>query len=196
MAEHDDHLSAPTKPQVLVEAGLTARTVRLDLGLTLEEVCNSVGISKGHLSRFERGEKNLSPSSLEKLAQALETSVDRLNGRDIPDDWIIHVKRADRELEDVSLGGKVQYQYAGLSKLAQTADTYLIELPEDDQPSHTAPQAGHQGMFMLNGTVELVLAERRVLLHEGDWIEFPAHLPHTLQSQGGPARFLLTVAAL
>lgn len=187
---------ASTAPSGSTDAGLTARTMRLDLGLTLDQVCARVGVSKGHLSRFERGEKTLSAEAMQRLAAALETSVERLSGADVPDDWITLVRAESRRLADVSQGGSVRYRYAGLSRLAQTAQTFLIELPEGGQPSQTAPQPGHQGLFVLSGRLTLSVSGRTLDLASGDWIEFPAHLPHTLQAAGGPARFLLTIASL
>ncbi|MBV6658712.1 MAG: helix-turn-helix transcriptional regulator [Devosiaceae bacterium] len=178
------------------DIGLTARTIRLDLGLTLESVCEAVGLSKGHLSRFERGEKTLSAPKIEALAAVLETSVERLRGHDVPDDWITLVRRDERRMSEVQQDGAVRYRYTGLSRLAQSAETYLIELPEGGQPSQTAPQAGHQGVFVISGELELSLGGQKRVLQAGDWIEFPAHLPHTLQSRGGPAQFLLSIASL
>lgn len=183
-------------PSGIIDAGLTARTLRLDRGLTLDQVCDRIGISKGHLSRFERGEKTLSAPVLARLADALGTSAERLAGSDIPDDWITLVRAGEADLAEVADGGGIRYRYRALSRLAQTAETFLIELPQGGQPAQTAPQAGHQGMLVLSGTLTLSLPGRTTRLATGDWIEFPAHLPHSLQAEGGSARFLLVLASL
>ncbi|MEM6383225.1 MAG: XRE family transcriptional regulator [Pseudomonadota bacterium] len=175
---------------------MTARTLRLDLGLTLDDISSAAGLSKGHLSRFERGEKSLSPAALARLADALEVPATRLTGHEVPNDWITIIRKDERSLDAVTQNGSVRYRYTGLSKLAQTADTFFIELPPDDQPTQTEPRAGHQGMFVVEGSIDLALAGRTIALQAGDWIEFPAHLPHSLKAHGGPARFLLTIAAL
>ncbi len=50
---------------------------------TLDQLAEVTGLSKGHLSRFERGEKSLSVAALMRLAQALGTSVSFLLGEDV-----------------------------------------------------------------------------------------------------------------
>lgn len=48
------------------------RAVRAAKGLTLRSVAQRSGIDPGHLSKVERGEKQLSVESLYRLAVALE----------------------------------------------------------------------------------------------------------------------------
>lgn len=48
------------------------RAVRAAKGLTLRTVAQRSGIDPGHLSKVERGEKQLSIDSLYRLAQALD----------------------------------------------------------------------------------------------------------------------------
>jgi transcriptional regulator with XRE-family HTH domain len=47
------------------------RAVRLAHGLTLDELASRVGVSAGHLSRVERGEKDPSVALLKRCAAAL-----------------------------------------------------------------------------------------------------------------------------
>lgn len=51
--------------------GLTLRTVRVAQGLSLRETASRAGIDPAHLSKVERGQKNLSVQSLHKLAGVL-----------------------------------------------------------------------------------------------------------------------------
>lgn len=50
------------------------RAARRARGLTLDAASAQAGISKGQLSRFERGEAGLSINALYRLAQVLEVS--------------------------------------------------------------------------------------------------------------------------
>ena len=57
-----------------------ARAWREYLGLTQVEVAARMRISQAALSQMESGEKKLRKASLEKLAQALGVTVERLRG--------------------------------------------------------------------------------------------------------------------
>lgn len=57
------------------------RTRRLELGLTLEEVGEAVGVTKATIQRYESGEiKNLKSTTIEKLAAILKTTPEYLMG--------------------------------------------------------------------------------------------------------------------
>ena len=66
---------APISPLALLSAGALVRSLRRRANLTLDRLAEEVELSKSHLSRYERGEKSLSVSSLMRLAKALGTSV-------------------------------------------------------------------------------------------------------------------------
>ena len=74
--------------------GAQAKSQRMRRKMTLGEVAELSGLSKGHISRFERGEKSLSIAALMRLSQALNTSVATLLGERI-DNEAIHLVRAD-----------------------------------------------------------------------------------------------------
>ena len=73
-------------------AGLLARSFRRQRSITLEQLATETGLSKGHLSRFERGEKSLSIAALMRLSKALHTSVSALLGERAGED-LLHVVR-------------------------------------------------------------------------------------------------------
>lgn len=51
--------------------GLTLRSVRVAQGLSLREAATRAGIDPAHLSKVERGQKNLSVQALHRLAGVL-----------------------------------------------------------------------------------------------------------------------------
>jgi DNA-binding Xre family transcriptional regulator len=61
-----------------VQNQMHARTLRVHLGLTLDELGRRTGIDRSRLSRFERGYGKLKAAELERLAAVLGTSADAL----------------------------------------------------------------------------------------------------------------------
>ena len=63
-------------------------------GLTLEELGKKTGLDQGAISRMEREDMESRASSVEKLADALEVSVDFLRGREDKDmDFPVAIRR-------------------------------------------------------------------------------------------------------
>ena len=72
--------SASCAPSTLLAGrlGMAIRVVRLSRGMTLQDVTNKCGITKGLISRIENGGDNVEIRTLCKVAAALETTVGRL----------------------------------------------------------------------------------------------------------------------
>lgn len=63
---------------IKAEVGLKIRHLRKGKGLSIEELAHLAGVHPNYLSEAERGKKNFSLTTLEKLAKALETPVSEL----------------------------------------------------------------------------------------------------------------------
>lgn len=57
---------------------ILVREVRIEKGYTIDEVARMARMSKGHLSRIERGETEPTISSLVRLSLALKVNIERL----------------------------------------------------------------------------------------------------------------------
>lgn len=57
---------------------ILVREVRIEEGYTIDDVAKKAKMSKGHLSRIERGETEPTISSLVRIAVALKVNVERL----------------------------------------------------------------------------------------------------------------------
>ena len=57
------------------EIGQRLRAYRQQIGLTQEELAERAGVHKTYIGQVERGEKNLTISSLEKISRSLEISI-------------------------------------------------------------------------------------------------------------------------
>jgi transcriptional regulator with XRE-family HTH domain len=174
--------------------GESARALRLRRKLTLDQLAELTGLSKGHLSRFERGEKSLSVAALMRLAQALGTSVSVLLGESIDKDAIHLVRVQDRRTSRVAAeeGG---YSFALLSRSDEAGDleVFTAELAAGVNVAGKVTHGGYESFFVLDGEVEIEVAERVFRLRTGDYIEFPGTLRHSTQSKSPNATVLVVV---
>lgn len=184
----------PEPQAVDLNYGLFVREFRSRRGLTLDELSERTGLSKGHLSRFERGEKFLSVAALLRVANALDVSVSAMLGESVTADALHLVRVTERAVRKAPKkdGG---YSFATLSRPGQDAGltTFLVDYPARAQRSSTAYHAGEELFFVLKGRVEIGLPGRTVVLEEGDYLQFPGHLKHTVKGLAARSQLLVVV---
>ena len=66
------------KKDILVKFGQRVRNERMKLGLSQEELAARAGLHRTYIGMIERAEKNITLENIEKLANALEISIDKL----------------------------------------------------------------------------------------------------------------------
>ncbi len=66
------------KLEILIKFGNKVRERRLKLGLSQEELASRAGIHRTYIGMIERAEKNITLANIEKIAKALEISLDDL----------------------------------------------------------------------------------------------------------------------
>jgi transcriptional regulator with XRE-family HTH domain len=177
------------------EQSTNARSLRQKRKLTLDQLAEVTGLSKGHLSRFERGEAALSVASLMRLAQALGTSVSFLLGEDVDQNAIHLVRVKDRKTSDLAAedGG---YRFSLLSRSDQPHDmeVFTVELTTGASVSGKVSHSGKEGFFVVSGEVDVEVADKIFRLRQGDYLEFPANLQHSTQSRSARATVLVIVS--
>ncbi|TCG07899.1 hypothetical protein BZM27_16230 [Paraburkholderia steynii] len=172
--------------------GELVRALRQRRGLTLEELAIRSGMSKGHLSRFERGEKSVSVAGLMRVSQALHTSAAALLGEQV-DKGLLHVVRAGDRHYRREKG--TEYDYAALSSAnGEDGPTALIvRLSSEAVVKEAAFHSGDEIFFVLSGAIEIELADQSIIVREGDFVQFPGLIKHRLRSVGSDAQVLIVV---
>ena len=66
------------KKDVLVKFGSKVRERRLSLDLSQEELASRAGVHRTYVGMVERAEKNVTLRNIERIANALELSLDQL----------------------------------------------------------------------------------------------------------------------
>lgn len=156
------------------------RHARLVAGLTLLQLAQKAECSESLISKIERSLATPSLAMLHRLAAALDTNISALISDEVPATGPI-LRQGERpviqaggiELERLVLptrGGLLQANIHIVSPGA--ASDGLIE--------HTGEEVG----YVLEGTLELRLAEERYIVGEGDAFTFPSHIPHGYRNVG------------
>tara|TARA_B110000238_G_C15886029_1_gene335619 strand:+ start:194 stop:415 length:222 start_codon:yes stop_codon:yes gene_type:complete len=70
------------KKKILVIFGQKIREVRKDKGFSQEELAHKADLHRTYIGMIERAEKNITLLNIEKIANALETSIKKLFNED------------------------------------------------------------------------------------------------------------------
>ncbi|OGZ73128.1 MAG: DNA-binding protein [Candidatus Staskawiczbacteria bacterium RIFCSPLOWO2_01_FULL_38_12b] len=58
--------------------GKNIKKIRTKKGMSQGDICRALDMDRGYMSAIENGKKNITIQQLERLAQALDVSVDKL----------------------------------------------------------------------------------------------------------------------
>ena len=181
MAQHGNTPvgNIPVKaPLEVIAASL--RRERGRAGLSLTQVARRAGIAKSTLSQLESGAGNPSLETLWALCVALDAPFSRLLDAPRPH---IQVIRAD-EGPAVS-SGQADYRVTLLAACPPSArrDVYRVAA----EPGHQHASEPHmpgvvEHVVLSTGRALVGVADEPVELHPGDYIAYPAEIPHVFQA--------------
>jgi transcriptional regulator with XRE-family HTH domain len=175
-------------PSASVVAGHNLHRQRAARGLSIGQLAQRSGVSKGTLSKIESGATNPTVETLDALARALDVPLPELLTAD--DHGEVAVVRAG---EGLDLAGR-SFREARLvnvwSRSGMTLEVHEMTIPVG--PSVTSATHGTgtwEHVLVLSGSVRLGPIGAEVEIGEGDYAVYPADGPHSWMALAeGPAR--------
>jgi transcriptional regulator with XRE-family HTH domain len=167
--------------------GAQLRAARLAARMSMAEVAEKAGLTKGFVSKLERDLVNVSVASLIRLCDALGVSVGSLFQASRGE----VVRRGT--YPPINFGGQKISEYL----LTPTGEKRMQAILSDIQPGGGSGEepyalpADVEFVFVLAGELEMTLAGEKVTLGTGDAFTFPATTERTFRAAGpGPAQVL------
>ncbi|MEY3883742.1 MAG: hypothetical protein RLZZ379_1020 [Pseudomonadota bacterium] len=161
--------------------GSTIRKLRLDHNLTIADVSERAGISRGMLSKIENSIAATSLETLEQLANALGVTLSKLfQNYNLPRGAAQLVKK-DEGMEVVRRGTRVGHTYQLLAYDQgphKTFEPFLITLEDSCEEFPAFEHPGTEFLHMLEGELEYRVGEETFVLKSGDSLTFQGEIPH------------------
>jgi transcriptional regulator with XRE-family HTH domain len=173
---------------VLDAVGPRLRALRRQRGSTLAGVAAETGISESTLSRLESGQRRPNLELLLPLSRVYDVPLDDLVGAPRTGDPRIHLQPIHRH----------GMTFVPLTRRPGGVHAYKMLIPGPGAPAEPTPQthSGHEWLYVLNGTLRLVVGDRDLRLPPGEAAEFDTTQPHWLGSADGRAVELLILFGL
>lgn len=156
------------------------REFRLQLGLTVGQLAELTGLSKGMLSKIENAQASPSLATLARLSEALKVPVTAFF-RGLNEEQDVLFIKAGRGLDIEHKGSGPGHKYQSLGTMRAPHNTLETLLTTLTQRADTFPLYQHAGtelLYMITGRMEYGYGNSRYLLEPGDCMQFVGEVPH------------------
>jgi len=178
--------------------GERIKGLRFKRGLSVDQLAEQAGLSAVALGKIENQQLAPPLGEIVSLAKALQVTVGELFGDSADSPFCIvrsdNRKSVSRFGSEQTTGG-YSYESLGYQKQNRRMEPFLVTLtPARGQKLEPNHHPGEEILFVLEGEVQVQLAEHTDVLKPGDSIYFDAGLPHVVSCHGNePARIFAVI---
>ena len=166
-----------------LKIGEKLKSLRNTRTLSLDDAAALTGVSKPMLGQIERGQSIPTVTTLWKIATGLKTPLSFFLEGPQAEYAIASPDQANVILGD---GGKMRAYPLFTYDPVRSVETFYIEFdPECRHSSDKHDEGVEEHIFVLRGTLRLVLGDRPVEVSERQAIRFRADIPHAYQNATG-----------
>jgi transcriptional regulator with XRE-family HTH domain len=176
--------------------GDRVKRIRESNGLSLQDVASRTGFSTEYLEKIENNQASPALGALIKLGRALDMKMGYfISGGESNAYTVVRAderRKISRRANVRELAYGYTYQSLAPGKTNRHMEPFLVTL----QPSEEDPLSSHDGqefIFVLEGKMEAIIDQDRVLLNEGDAIYYDSSVPHVVRCAEGPHTKILAV---
>lgn len=181
--------------EILVQISQKIKSIRKDKNLTIQEIADRAGVTKGLISQIENSRTIPSLLVLMQIIKGLEVDLNyffndlSLDGREAP--ILVLRKEEYQKFEKESASG-YQYERIFTRKIKTGAvDFVLLEIQPGSERDFVTTDA-FEFKYILQGSVKYVFRNTIVELHEGDSMLFNGRLEHNPVNEGNvPVKMLV-----
>ena len=181
--------------------GKKIKKLRQEKGLTLQELSEKTGLSKGLISQIENEQVSPPISTLMKIANGLSVEISYFFEQDEPTEKITVIRKNER----ISSGRRgikgninIGYTYELLAhkRPHKHMEPFLVTFePKERDDVIMFNHEGEEFHFVLEGKLEMIAENHEpITLEEGDSLYFDSSIPHGFRGlEGKPAKTLTVV---
>ena len=173
-----------------MEIGDKIKRLRLQRGLTQEELGARTELSKGFISQLERDITSPSIATLMDILEALGTDIASFFHETV-DEKIVY-GREDMFVKEQDDGVTIRWLVTNAQKNA--LEPILVTLPAGGETVPDDPHEGAEFGYVLAGSITLLLGEKAHRVHRGDSFCFRPNCVHSLKNPGKREALVLWVS--
>ncbi len=161
-----------------MEIGRKIKRLRIQKGLTLEELASRSELTKGFLSQLERDLTSPSIATLNDIVEALGSSLAEFFKEEEKEQLVFRKK-------DFFVDEKDNYTIHWIVPNTQKneMEPILLELPQGNESFGMDPHSGEEFGYVLEGTVVLINGEEKFTVHKGETFYLSGKRRHYLKNE-------------
>jgi transcriptional regulator with XRE-family HTH domain len=182
--------------EILVQISQKIKSIRKDKNLTIQEIAERAGVTKGLISQIENSRTLPSLLVLMQIIKALEVDLNfffndlSLDGREAP---ILVLRKEEYSKFEKEPASGYQYERIFTRKIKSGAvDFVLLEIKPGSVRNFVTTDA-FEFKYILQGTVKYIFRDQTVELFEGDSMLFDGRLEHNPVNEGKETVRMLVV---
>ena len=174
-----------------MEIGEKIRQLRLQRGLTQEELANRCELSKGFISQVERDVTSPSIATLIDILECLGTTPQAFFTEE--DKQKVVFAQGDMFEKDDEQYGRILWLVPNAQK--NEMEPILVELKAGQATQALDPHEGEEFGFVLEGKIRLFIGNKSYELKKGDSFYFKSEKVHFLKNVGAKTAKILWVSS-
>lgn len=177
---------------LLSDIGLKIKELRLENGLTQEELANRCELTKGFISQIENDLTSPSISTLDDILEVLGTNLGEFFTEDTEDDVYVFGDGDFYTKVDADLNHIIHWIVPNAQKYEM--EPIIIELNPGGKSHVDEPHVGEEFGYVLEGTVILRVGKKRYLCGKGNAFYYSANKHHYLENTSKEKAVILWVS--
>jgi transcriptional regulator with XRE-family HTH domain len=180
--------------EIRTELGQRVRELREQRGLSMRGLAAVVGVTSGFISQIENGQVAPSLTTLHGLATALDVGISELFGALPRPEHATLLRAAERKAFEVAPGVRDEVLSLDPTKQLEvsTIEFAAGATSSDEQTKHGAAV---EFVIVLEGTLEIEVADETFRLGPGDALTFGGDIPHRFRNSSKQVTRVLWASA-
>ena len=160
-----------------MDIGHKIKQLRIQNGLTLEELASRSELTKGFLSQLERNLTSPSISTLEDILEALGSSLSDFFKEEKDEKTVFQKKDFFVDERD-----ECTINWIVPNTQKNDMEPILIEIPQGGKSFSVNPHGGEEFGYVVDGTATLVVGEKRYTVKKGETFYFAPNCEHSISA--------------
>jgi len=173
------------------DIGIKIKEMRLENGLTQEELANRCELTKGFISQIERNITSPSISTLIDILEVLGTNLGDFFDESEEDAYVF-TKDEFFEKHNETLKNTIKWIVPNAQKYEM--EPIILELEPGGKSHDDNPHSGEEFGFVLRGTIALKVGKKRLTVNEGNSFYYIANKNHVIENNSKKNAVVLWVS--
>ncbi len=189
-------MSEPLVENKILEVAQRIKTVREDMGFTLEQVAEATSHTVEECRSIENGETDFGFTFIYKFSQLCKIEITDIMEGNSP---ILTNYTVTKRGEGMPIRRLEGYTYFHLAAMFRNklAEPFYVTIPYSEdaliKPQHLVTHKGQEFDVVIKGCVRIQIGDHHEILHEGDSIYYDSSSPHDLVAMGGESAEIYAV---